>query len=39
MFDYLIKAGTIVDDTGTSGYKGEIGVKDGGITSVGEVSE
>ncbi len=39
MLDYLIKDGTIVDGTGSPGYKGDIGVKDGRITAIGEVKQ
>jgi len=39
MLDYLIKDVTIVDGTGSPGYKGAIGVKDGRITAIGEVND
>jgi len=39
MLDYLIKGGTIIGGTESPGYKGDIGVKDGRITAIGEVKE
>jgi N-acyl-D-aspartate/D-glutamate deacylase len=39
MLDYLIKGATIVDGTGDSPYVGDIGVRDGRIVAVGEVTE
>ncbi len=39
MLDYLIRGGTIVDGTGKPGVKGDVGIRDGKIITVGEVSE
>lgn len=38
MLDYLIKNATIVDGTGSAPYSGDIGIADGLITEVGDVS-
>ncbi|MSO31534.1 MAG: D-aminoacylase, partial [Ilumatobacteraceae bacterium] len=35
MLDYVIKAGTIVDGTGSAPRQGDIGVRDGIIVEVG----
>ena len=37
-YDLLIKNGTIVDGTGSDAYSGDISIKDGVITEIGEVS-
>jgi N-acyl-D-aspartate/D-glutamate deacylase len=39
MLDYLIKGATIVDGSGSPSYAGDVGVRDGRIVAVGEVSE
>ena len=37
-FDLVIRAGTIVDGTGAAPYVADIGVKDGIITEIGDIS-
>ncbi|MBV1879038.1 MAG: amidohydrolase family protein [Pseudomonadales bacterium] len=39
MLDYLIKGGTLVDGTGAPRKVGNIGIKDGRISAIGEVDE
>ncbi len=39
MLDYLIKGGTLVDGTGAPRRAGDIGIKDGRITAMGDVNE
>ncbi len=39
MLDTIIKAGTIVDGTGSAPYTGDVGIKDGRIVALGEVTE
>ncbi len=38
MFDTIIRNGTIVDGTGAPAYRGDVGIKNGMIAAVGEVS-
>lgn len=39
MLDYLIKGGTLIDGTGAPRRAGDIGIKDGRITAMGDVNE
>ncbi|MBV9871112.1 MAG: D-aminoacylase [Frankiaceae bacterium] len=39
MLDYLVKGATIVDGSGSPSYVGDVGVRDGRIVAVGEVTE
>ncbi|MEM7016939.1 MAG: amidohydrolase family protein, partial [Pseudomonadota bacterium] len=39
MLDLIIENATIIDGTGAPGYAGAVGIKDGKIAAVGEVSE
>ena len=38
-FDILIKDGTIIDGSGESMYKGDLGIKDGKIAEIGEIGD
>ena len=38
MFDVLIRGGSIVDGTGKSAYKGDIGIKGDKIIEIGDLS-
>ena len=37
-FDLIIKNGNIIDGTGSEAYSGDIAIKDGVITEIGEVN-
>ena len=39
MLDVLIKGGTIVDGSGQPGRKGDIGIRDGRIAAIGQITE
>jgi len=39
MLDLVIKNGLIVDGTGLPGYRGDLGIKDGKIQSIGKITE
>ena len=38
MFDVVITNGKIVDGTGRSAYQSDLGIKDGKISSIGDLS-
>jgi N-acyl-D-amino-acid deacylase len=37
MFDLIIRSGTVIDGTGTNGYKADIAIKDNNIIAIGEL--
>src|SRR5580698_10120365 len=39
MLDYVIRSGTVIDGTGEPGRLAEIGIRDGRITEIGEITE
>lgn len=39
MFDLKITGGTIIDGTGSAGFTGDVGIRDGKIVALGECSE
>ncbi|MGI9324767.1 MAG: N-acyl-D-amino-acid deacylase family protein [Pseudomonadales bacterium] len=39
MLDLIIENGTIIDGSGAPGYSGSVGIKDGKITHLGEITE
>ena len=39
MLDVVIKGGTVIDGTGTAGVHGDIGIRDGRIVEIGDISE
>jgi N-acyl-D-aspartate/D-glutamate deacylase len=39
MLDIAIRGGTIVDGSGAAAYRGDVGIRDGRIVAVGEVTE
>src|SRR3954447_14431171 len=39
MLDYVVRGATIVDGSGLPGMKGDIGIRDGRVTTVGAVDE
>jgi len=39
LLDYLVKGATIVDGSGSPSYVGDVGVRDGRIVALGQVTE
>src|SRR5580698_5989373 len=39
MLDYVIRSGTVIDGTGEPGRLADIGIRDGRITEIGEITE
>ncbi len=39
MLDLVVRGGTIIDGSGSLGFSGDIGVRDGRITAIGDVAE
>ena len=39
MLDYVLRGGTVVDGTGTAGVTADVGIADGRIVAIGEISD
>ena len=39
MFDLIIRGGTIIDGSGEQRYVADIGIKDGKVARIGEITE
>ena len=39
MYELLLRGGTIIDGTGAVAYKADMGIRNGKIVAIGEISE